>query len=69
AAPEPTAPAAASAPAPGGEQSSVDRPAAGAPERTAEQERAEHRAEDTAEPAEGDAESGPGTTGTETKES
>ncbi len=52
-----------SAPEPGGTQSSVDRPAAGAPERTADQERAEHRADDTSEPA-GD----PGTTET-TKES
>lgn len=57
---EPAAPAApgasgaASAPQTGGPQSSVDRPAAGAPERTAEQEKAEHRADDTSEPA-GDA--------------
>ncbi|MEN1975890.1 NADH-quinone oxidoreductase subunit NuoE [Cellulomonas olei] len=51
AAPATQAPAAGSAPQPGGTQSSVDRPAAGAPERTAEQEKAEHRADDTSEPA------------------
>jgi NADH-quinone oxidoreductase subunit E len=39
------------APAPGGEQSSVDRPAAGAQDRGAEQEQATHRADDTTEPA------------------
>jgi NADH-quinone oxidoreductase subunit E len=57
---EPAAPAAgtaapaAGAPQPGGEQSSVDRPAAGAEDRGAAQEKAEHRADDTTEPA-GDA--------------
>ncbi|QZN85992.1 NADH-quinone oxidoreductase subunit NuoE [Cellulomonas sp. C5510] len=65
AAPAAEAPAAASAPQPGGTQSSVDRPAAGAPERTAEQEKAEHRADDTSEPA-GDA---AGSTDTPAKES
>lgn len=39
------------APASGGEQSSVDRPAAGAEDRGAEQSKAEHRADDTSEPA------------------
>jgi NADH-quinone oxidoreductase subunit E len=53
---EPAAPAAgttpgASAPQPGAPQSSVDRPAAGAADRTAEQEKAEQRADDTSEPA------------------
>jgi NADH-quinone oxidoreductase subunit E len=53
---EPAAPAAGStggsaAPEPGGTQSSVDRPAAGASDRTADQEKAEHRADDTSEPA------------------
>jgi len=72
---EPAAPAAgtaapaAAAPQPGGPQSSVDRPAAGAPERSAEQEQAAHRADDTAEPA-GDAQdTGTGTTTDQPKES
>ena len=60
---EPAAPAAgtaapaASAPQPGGEQSSVDRPAAGAAERSADQEKAEHRADDTSAPADSEKES------------
>jgi NADH-quinone oxidoreductase subunit E len=45
-------PAAASAPAVGGEQSSAERPAAGAADRSASQEKAEHRAEDTSAPVE-----------------
>lgn len=48
---------AASAPQPGGEQSSVDRPAAGAAERSADQEKAEHRADDTSAPADSEKES------------
>jgi len=52
-----SAPAAASAPQPGEPQSSVDRPAAGAPERTAAQEKAEHRADDTSAPSDGAKES------------
>jgi NADH-quinone oxidoreductase subunit E len=52
-----TAAPAGSAPQPGGEQSSVDRPAAGAPERTADQEKAEHRADDTSKPADSEKES------------
>jgi NADH-quinone oxidoreductase subunit E len=47
----PAAPAAPTAPASGGPQSSVDRPAAGAEDRTAEQEKAEHRADDTSKPS------------------
>ncbi len=47
----PAAPAAPTEPAPGEPQSSVDRPAAGPEDRTAEQEKAAHRADDTSKPS------------------
>lgn len=46
-----TAPAAPTAPAPGEPQSSVDRPAAGSEDRTAEQEKASRRADDISKPS------------------